>query len=332
MDKSWSQKFKDEEADASSNNISLETDIKVFKNNYNDLNQKMNVKNKDITISKNRKNDITNINININNSQFSPNDAKNLSKIIVPNLIELNKKLSENNNNVLNTFSSRQPVEVSFRDAINLMYKKIENENSSKFKDIPMNKKEIKNFSLIKKKEKLNLKINEFKETLKNIKPNKAKALISESPLNNIQMPISYNINDFKKDKFNKKVITTGFLNNMKKNIINKVEKNILFSLDGVISNYANQHLLFVTQSEIILQLPYLLFKDKLNDYDGDDFTLEISTNSEFNDTELTEMKLKHIHKKYCKQSVNKDFSKLISSSSNSYILNKVSSLKRKKL
>ena len=265
--------------------------------------------------------------------------------------------LGEKINQAINTFSSRQPADKSFRDAIKLMYKKIENDNETKYKDKDkINKTISKSSHLVKKKESLGLKIevnklpfNNFEDQkklsktkeIKGIKLKHKESLISESPLNNIQMPIDYKSNEkikAAKAKIDKKVIPSNILNNIKRNISSKQKSNpsqieiinekeiktVLANINCVLSTKTVEDVLFVTDSEYIIKFPNSLISNSLLDYIGDDFSIEISHK------ETKKNVLEEIHKKYAK-AFNSRFSNEINQTSNFYLIESINRLIKSK-
>lgn len=312
------------------NNLSAETDKKVF--------------NGGLGLYKNKTNEVTNINININTQVF--NNSSNRKKQFIPinnnnDTIDMRRIIkNDNTSNAINTFSSRQPVDMSFRDAIKYMYKRIENDNFSKYKI----EKERNNEQTIK-----NINIDIEVNTNKN-RPN------IESPLNQISMAIDYNYN------FNKKTLKKKGKSNLEilskavniHHIKNSILKNRLaynkkhvFVVNNnflcVLSSKTISDYMFISlETHIIYTLPRYIFNENKFSYDrhiGDDFEVEISVDKEINE-EYHKEYIRNIQKRFLSKCQIKEITYYkrgnfeINYIYNTFILNSVNALilKKKKL
>lgn len=276
-----------------SNNVSIETDLRVFKGAIKG--KKGNDNSPNVV---NLRPEITNINININNSQLMSHlssNGGNLTKLIIPNFQDLQNQIGLNMNNNINTFSSRQPADVSFREAIKLMYKKIEISNEQKFQGKGV-VDAIKNQERVKEKhspEKISNPEPQKVTSKKKIKipqPEISKTIIQESPLHKICAPISYQ-EDFQakksstraKNKLDTKSIPKQFLQTLKNSLMppkekasNKIINKPISQIECVLSSKTKTKSIFVTNKEFILSLDNILLKNNLDNLIGNDFIIHI--------------------------------------------------------
>lgn len=282
-----------------SNNVSIETDLRVFKGAIKG--KKSNEPTQNIV---NLRPEITNINININNGQLmshlTSSKGGNLTKLIIPNFQDLQNQIGLNMNNNINTFSSRQPADVSFREAIKLMYKKIEVNNEQKFQGKggvdAIKLQEPQNSSKLKDKtspeaENISESKSTSKKKLKIPQHDISKAIIQESPLHKICAPISYQeleetvkkSSTRAKCKLNTKSLPKHFLQTLKHSLMppkekqsSKIANKPISQIECVLSTKTKTKTIFVTNKEFILSLDNILLKNNLDDYIGNDFIIHI--------------------------------------------------------
>lgn len=283
-----------------SQNVSIETDLRVFKGAI-----KGRKENEPIQDFLNFRHEITNININISNSQLVNNlctKGGSLTKLILPNFQDLQSQIGLNINNNINTCSSRQPADISFREAIKMMYKKIEISNEQKFQgkgvvdliesEEPPIFVKLNELLVSEAKNKEPASKSKSKKRIEILQPQISQAIIQESPLHKICAPISYKqldvptkkINSSRvKSKLNTKSLPKKFLQTLKNSLLpskdnasSKILNKPISQIECVLSTKTRTKSIFVTNKEFILSLDNILLKSNLDNYIGNNFVIHI--------------------------------------------------------